>query len=63
LVRNLSGVLSPRVLTAAARGLPARFERMEIDKITAEDPDSLSYYNSVKAVQSRKNRPAQRSRR
>ena len=35
-----------------------QFERMEMDKIVADDPDSLSFYNATKQVASRKNRPS-----
>ena len=35
-----------------------QFEKMELEKITAEDPDSVSFYNATKSVASRKNRPS-----
>jgi kinesin family protein 6/9 len=38
-----------------------QFDKMEMEKITAEDPDSVSFYNARKAVNSRKNRPAHRA--
>jgi len=35
-----------------------QFDKMEMEKITSEDPDSVSFYNATKSVASRKNRPA-----
>jgi len=38
-----------------------QFERMEMERIVAEDPDSLSFYNATKSVTNRKGRPARRA--
>lgn len=35
-----------------------QFERMEMERIVSQDPDSLSFYNATKSVANRKGRPA-----
>ena len=35
-----------------------QFERMEMERIVAQDPESLSFYNATKSVANRKGRPA-----
>lgn len=35
-----------------------QFERMEMERIVAEDPESLSFYNATKSVANRKGRPS-----